>query len=91
LPRSIGKEGHACKPSAQAEPPLTHRINGWTFTVAGAIWPVVSKRHVQWLFQELPTLVSSGIVTEATAERLRQHYGTGSGKPIQSKGSLAYG
>ena len=30
---------------------------------------------MQWLYQELPTLVSSGIVPEETAKRLREHYG----------------
>jgi len=35
----------------------------------------MSKRHLQWLYQELPMLVSSGIVPAETAERLRQHYG----------------
>ena len=35
----------------------------------------MSKRHVQWLYQELPMLVSRGIVPAETAEQLRQHYG----------------
>jgi uncharacterized membrane protein len=35
----------------------------------------MSKQHLRWLYQELPTLVSSGIVPADTAERLRRHFG----------------
>ena len=33
------------------------------------------RKHVAWLYEELPTLVSRGLVPAETAERLRQHYG----------------
>lgn len=35
----------------------------------------MSKKYVQWLFEELPELVGSGVVPAETAEKLRQHYG----------------
>jgi len=35
----------------------------------------MSKKHVLWLYQELPDLVSRGVLTGETAERLRRHYG----------------
>jgi uncharacterized membrane protein len=44
----------------------------------------MSKRHVQWLYQELPKLVSAGILPPETADRLRRHYGDaepGGGNP----------
>ena len=34
----------------------------------------MSLKHVQWLQEELPTLVTQGILTADTAERVRQHY-----------------
>ncbi len=33
------------------------------------------KNHVAWLYRELPELVRGGAIDEATAERLRGHYG----------------
>jgi uncharacterized membrane protein len=36
---------------------------------------MMSKRNVQWLYEQLPDLVGHGIVSAETAERLRQHYG----------------
>ena len=33
------------------------------------------KKHVSWLYEQLPDLVGRGIVNAETAERLRQHYG----------------
>ena len=33
------------------------------------------RKHVAWLYEQLPTLVSSRIVPAEIAERLRQHYG----------------
>lgn len=35
----------------------------------------MDKRTVRWLYQELPTLVSSGIVPAEVADRIRKHYG----------------
>jgi uncharacterized membrane protein len=35
----------------------------------------MSKNHIQWLSNELPELVSQGIVPPEVAEKLRQHYG----------------
>ena len=35
----------------------------------------MSKRHVQWLYEELPDLVGRGVVPGEVAEKLRQHYG----------------
>ncbi len=35
----------------------------------------MDKRPIRWLYQELPTLVSSGIVPAEVAERIRKHYG----------------
>jgi hypothetical protein len=43
----------------------------------------MSKRNVQWLYEELPGLVGKGVLPAETAEKLRQHYGnaeTGGGK-----------
>lgn len=43
----------------------------------------MSKKNVQWLYEELPGLVGKGILPVETAEKLRQHYGdaeTGGGK-----------
>jgi uncharacterized membrane protein len=36
---------------------------------------MMSKKNVQWLYEQLPDLVGRGIVNAETAERLRQHYG----------------
>jgi uncharacterized membrane protein len=33
------------------------------------------QKHVRWLYQELPELVSQGVVPAEVAERLRRHYG----------------
>lgn len=35
----------------------------------------MDKRTIRWLYQELPTLVSSGIVPAEVADRIRKHYG----------------
>ena len=35
----------------------------------------MNKKVVQWLYQELPDLVSKGIITQAAADNLRGHYG----------------
>ncbi|MGD0016052.1 MAG: DUF2157 domain-containing protein [Verrucomicrobiia bacterium] len=35
----------------------------------------MSKKHVQWLYEELPTLVNQGVVSTETAEKLRRHFG----------------
>lgn len=35
----------------------------------------MNKKAVQWLYRELPDLVSRGVITEATANNLRGHYG----------------
>jgi uncharacterized membrane protein len=35
----------------------------------------MSKKHVQWLYEELLTLVNQGVVSAETAERLYRHYG----------------
>jgi hypothetical protein len=35
----------------------------------------MSKKHVQWLYEELPGLVGDGILTTDSAEKLRRHYG----------------
>jgi len=35
----------------------------------------MSKKHVFWLYRELPELVSKGVLSDEAAERLRQHYG----------------
>jgi uncharacterized membrane protein len=43
----------------------------------------MSKKHVQWLYEELPGLVGNGVLTTETAEKLRRHYGeveTGGGR-----------
>lgn len=48
----------------------------WTLTGTGVIRrATVSKRHVQWLYEQLPTLVRDGILPAESAERLRKHYG----------------
>jgi hypothetical protein len=33
------------------------------------------RKHVGWLYEQLPDLVGRGVLTSETAERLRQHYG----------------
>jgi len=35
----------------------------------------MTKKHVQWLYEELPGLVGKGVLPAESAERLRQHYG----------------
>lgn len=35
----------------------------------------MSKKHVQWLYEELPGLVGNGVLPAEAAEKLRQHYG----------------
>lgn len=35
----------------------------------------MSKKHVQWLYEELPDLVGKGVLPAESAEKLRQHYG----------------
>ncbi len=35
----------------------------------------MSKKNVQWLYEELPGLVSRGVLPKEAAEQLRQHYG----------------
>ncbi len=34
-----------------------------------------AKKSVQWLYQELPELVSKGVLSETAADKLREHYG----------------
>lgn len=34
----------------------------------------MSKKNVQWLYEELPGLVGKGIVPIEVAERMRAHY-----------------
>ena len=34
------------------------------------------QRGIQWLYEELPTLLSAGVLSTETATRLQQHYGT---------------
>lgn len=46
----------------------------------------MSKQEIQWLYSELPTLVRTGVLSEDTAERLRQHYGA---VPVRRPGALA--
>ena len=35
----------------------------------------MNKKAAQWLYQELPDLVSKGVVPQAVADKLRKHYG----------------
>lgn len=35
----------------------------------------MNKRALQWLYGELPILISNGIITQTTADRLREYYG----------------
>ncbi|MBF0486215.1 MAG: DUF2157 domain-containing protein [Candidatus Omnitrophica bacterium] len=35
----------------------------------------MNKKMVQWLYQELPGLVSNGVISEESAHKLREHYG----------------
>ena len=37
----------------------------------------MNKKSLQWLYQELPDLVSKGILTQAAADSVRGHYGEG--------------
>jgi hypothetical protein len=34
----------------------------------------MSQRHIQWLHEELPTLVSRGVLATEAAMRVRQYY-----------------
>ena len=34
------------------------------------------QRGIQWLYEELPTLLSAGVLSTETATRLQQYYGT---------------
>jgi uncharacterized membrane protein len=43
----------------------------------------MSQRHIQWLQEELPTLVSQGVLTTEAAERLRRYY---SGREGRARG-----
>jgi uncharacterized membrane protein len=35
----------------------------------------MNTKHVQWLYNELPTLVSAGVLSEGGAEAIREHFG----------------
>lgn len=35
----------------------------------------MGKKAIKWLYQELPKLITQGILTNETADKLRQHYG----------------
>lgn len=35
----------------------------------------MNKKAVQWLYQEFPDLVSKGVLSQTTADKLREHYG----------------
>ena len=35
----------------------------------------MSPKHVQWLLEELPTLVSKNVLPAEAAQRVRQYYG----------------
>ena len=35
----------------------------------------MKNKHVQWLYEQLPTLVNQGVVPAETAEKLRRHFG----------------
>lgn len=39
----------------------------------------MNQRHIQWLQEELPTLVNQGVLTTEAAERARCHYSGGKG------------
>ena len=34
-----------------------------------------NRRAIQWLFEELPDLVSGGVLSDESAQKLRAHYG----------------
>jgi len=36
----------------------------------------MNKKGVQWLYQELPDLVSKGVLPQSSADKLHEHYGT---------------
>jgi uncharacterized membrane protein len=40
----------------------------------------MSQKHVRWLFEELPALVSKGVLPAEAAERVRQYYGESAGR-----------
>ena len=44
----------------------------------------MGKKAIKWLYQELPKLISQGVLTSQTSDRLRKHYGEikGSNKKI---------
>ena len=51
----------------------------------------MSKQAIQWLYGELPTLVTEGVLSADTAERLRQHYGDIDTQPQRALGLLICG
>ena len=40
----------------------------------------MSKKHIEWLYNELPNLVSHGVFTAECAERVREYYGDEAGR-----------
>jgi len=51
----------------------------------------VSKQAIQWLYGELPILVTEGVLSADTAERLRQRYGDLDTQPRRALGLLICG
>ena len=51
----------------------------------------MNKRAVRWLYDELPRLVSAGVLDAASAERLRAHYGVAPGRRAGQLAMLIFG
>lgn len=45
-----------------------------------------SKKEIRWLYDELPELISKGIISEETSDQLKEHYG-----PIEPQTNLSIG
>ena len=35
----------------------------------------MKEKNIKWLYEELPVLISKGILTQETAEEIRKYYG----------------
>ena len=49
------------------------------------------QKHIVWLYEQLPGLVSDGTLTSDAAQKLRQRYGEAEGGPGGQQAAILFG
>ncbi len=50
-----------------------------------------NKKHIKWLYEQLPELISKGIIQQDQAEKLKEHFGEAEEKPAYHIGFIVVG